>query len=84
MATGELIRDWSQAALSFLNDHTVFAAVFGHRRERYPERSVYNWLCDHEWNVRVGEVRACGGDMMMRVDALDAAGGFRDDLIAGE
>jgi glycosyltransferase involved in cell wall biosynthesis len=80
----ELIDTWPEAALSFLETHTDFAAVFGRRREKYPEHSVYNWLCDQEWNVPVGEVRACGGDVMMQVDALVAVGGFRDDLIAGE
>jgi GT2 family glycosyltransferase len=80
----ELIDTWPQAALSFLETHTDAAAVFGRRREKYPEHSVYNWLCDQEWNVPVGEVRACGGDVMMQVDALVAVGGFRDDLIAGE
>jgi glycosyltransferase involved in cell wall biosynthesis len=80
----ELIDNWSQAALSFLNDSTHVAAAFGRRRERYPERSVYNWLCDQEWNGAVGEVRTCGGDVMMRVDALSVVEGFRDDLIAGE
>jgi GT2 family glycosyltransferase len=80
----ELIDNWSKAALTFLDAHRDAAAVFGRRRERYPERSVYNWLCDQEWNVPVGEVRTCGGDVMMRVDALVAVGGFRDDLIAGE
>jgi GT2 family glycosyltransferase len=34
--------------------------------------------------VPVGEAKACGGDVMIRVMALVAAGGYRDDLIAGE
>ena len=59
-------------------------AVCGRRRERIPERSIYNWLCDLEWDRPVGEVRAFGGDVMMRADALEAVGGYRDDLIAGE
>jgi glycosyltransferase involved in cell wall biosynthesis len=81
----ELVDGWCGAALSFLDAHPDVAAAFGRRRERYPERSVYNWLCDQEWNlVPVGEARACGGDVMMRVDALLAVGGFRDELIAGE
>jgi glycosyltransferase involved in cell wall biosynthesis len=81
----EMVDSWSQVALSFLHAHPEVAAAFGRRRERYPERSIYNWLCDQEWNlVPVGEARACGGDVMMRVDALVAVGGFRDDLIAGE
>ena len=49
-----------------------------------PERSVYNWLCDNEWDGPVGEVLACGGDAMMRAIAVEAVGGYRDDLIAGE
>jgi glycosyltransferase involved in cell wall biosynthesis len=81
----ELVDGWCGAALSFLDAHPDVAATFGRRRERYPERSVYNWLCDQEWNiVPPGEARACGGDVMMRVDALLAVGGFRDELIAGE
>ena len=38
----------------------------------------------NEWDVPIGEVSACGGDVMMRVDAFEAAGGYRDELIAGE
>ena len=80
----ELNRDWPDTALSFLGSHEHVCAVLGRRRERYPERSVYNLMCDQEWNVPLGEVKACGGDVMMRIDALEAAGGYRDDLIAGE
>lgn len=80
----ELIGNWPDDAISFLDAHTDIAAVAGRRRELYPERSVYNWLCDEEWNGPVGEVRACGGDVMMRISAFESVGGFRDDLIAGE
>jgi hypothetical protein len=75
---------WPEQALSFLEAHPDVAAVCGRRRERQPGRSIYNWLCDREWDGPVGEVRACGGDVMMRAKALEAVGGFRDDLIAGE
>jgi glycosyltransferase involved in cell wall biosynthesis len=80
----ELRQAWLRQAVEFLNTHEQACAVFGRRRERYPDRSVYNWLCDREWEVPVGEAKACGGDVMMRVSALIAAGGYRDDLIAGE
>jgi hypothetical protein len=80
----ELRQDWHQHALSFLETHADVAIVCGRRRERYPERSVYNWLCDNEWDGPAGEVLACGGDAMMRAIAIDAVGGYRDDLIAGE
>jgi cellulose synthase/poly-beta-1,6-N-acetylglucosamine synthase-like glycosyltransferase len=80
----ELQPAWPRHAIEFLDTHKQVCAVFGRRRERYPNRSVYNWLCDREWDVPVGNVKSCGGDVMMRVSALAAAGGYRDDLIAGE
>jgi glycosyltransferase involved in cell wall biosynthesis len=80
----ELQPAWPRHAIEFLDTHKQVCAVFGRRRERYPNRSVYNWLCDREWDVPIGNVKSCGGDVMMRVSALAAAGGYRDDLIAGE
>ena len=50
----------------------------------HPEKSIYNWLCDIEWNAPAGETRAFGGDVMLRANALEEVGGYRDDLIAGE
>ncbi len=80
----EVRQDWHRHALAFLESHQDVAVVCGRRRERYPERSVYNWLCDNEWDGSVGEVRACGGDAMMRVIAVEGVGAYRDALIAGE
>src|SRR4030088_1316640 len=71
----ELAQQWPQHAIEFLDAHEQVCAVFGRRRERHLDRSIYNRLCDHEWNVPIGEVRACGGDVMMRVTALETAGG---------
>jgi GT2 family glycosyltransferase len=80
----ELNRQWPEQAIGYLDAHPGVAAVCGRRRERFPEVSIYNWLCDVEWNVPSGEVRAFGGDVMMRTTALEGVGGYRDDLIAGE
>jgi GT2 family glycosyltransferase len=80
----ELRPAWPHRAIEFLNTHEHACAVFGRRRERFPDRSVYNWLCDLEWDVPIGEAKACGGDVMIRVTSLEAVGGYRDDLIAGE
>jgi len=80
----ELRDAWPKQALTFLAEAPRACAVFGRRRERYPERSIYNRICDAEWNVPLGEVRACGGDVMIRAAALDQVGGYRDDFIAGE
>lgn len=80
----ELNPDWSHIAISFLKLNPDVAAAFGRRRERSPTYSIYNQLCDWEWDVPVGESRACGGDVMMRVSALKGVGGYRSTLIAGE
>ena len=80
----ELLPGWVEQATDFLDEHADVSAVAGRLRERYPERSIYNWLCEREWDRPTGDVRACGGIAMMRVDAVAAVGGFREDLIAGE
>lgn len=81
----EVVRNWLADAVGFLDERGDVAAVCGRRRERYPERSIYNRLCDLEWSSgATGETRACGGDVMMRASAFEAAGGYRVDVIAGE
>jgi len=80
----ELASGWLERAAKFLASHPRVAAVSGRLRERHPEATIYNRLCAIEWNVPPGESRACGGIVMMRVQALDDADGFDPDLIAGE
>jgi len=80
----ELVPTWLDTALPFIANQKDVAVVCGRRRERFPERSVYNWLCEIEWNTPIGEALACGGDSLMRVDAFQEVGGFRPSLIAGE
>ncbi|MHC8339811.1 glycosyltransferase family A protein [Pseudomonas sp. HLT2-19-2] len=80
----EVVGGWLPQAQAFLDTHPDVAVVCGRRRERFPQHSVYNLLCDLEWDTPVGEARACGGDAMMRADAFAEASGFRPDLIAGE
>ena len=80
----EVNGSWMDIAASFLDVHPDVAAVCGRRRERYPERSVFNSLCDDEWDTPVGETKSCGGDVLMRAAPLIQAGGYRDDMIAGE
>jgi GT2 family glycosyltransferase len=80
----ELSPDWLDVARETLRSRPGAAAVCGRLRERHPEHSVYNQLCDLEWDRPAGEVTACGGIAMMRVKALRRIGGFRDALIAGE
>ena len=80
----EMVDGWLDSAISFLEQSKNTAVVCGRRRERFPERSIYNLLCDIEWDTPVGETRACGGDAMFRVNAFENIGGFNQDLIAGE
>jgi len=75
---------WVPRGVQFLSENLRAAVVCGRRRERHPEASVYNALIDAEWNTPVGEARACGGDALMRMQAVTAVGGYREDLIAGE
>ena len=49
-----------------------------------PSNSIYNELCDIEWDTPIGDTKSCGGDVLITVRAFLQAGGFRADIIAGE
>jgi GT2 family glycosyltransferase len=79
------VRDgWVAQALAFAADRPDAAVICGRRREVAPDRSIYNRLADREWDTPVGQALACGGDALIRAAALQAVGGYRADLIAGE
>jgi glycosyltransferase involved in cell wall biosynthesis len=80
----EVFPGWLKNSMKFLDAHPDVAAVCGRTRERYPERSIYNLLCDIEWDTPLGETKACGGNVLMRVGPFEFVKGFRPDLIAGE
>jgi GT2 family glycosyltransferase len=80
----EVLPGWLDVAREFLESHPEAAVACGRRRERYPEQSIYNRLCDMEWDTPLGEAKACGGDAMIRAAALLEVGCYRSDLIAGE
>ena len=75
---------WLEAAVDALLDDPQVAVVCGRRREVDPEGSVYNLLCDVEWDGPAGEADACGGDAMMRWSCFQDVEGFNEALIAGE
>ena len=75
---------WLDVALETLRAESHLALVFGRRRERHPEHSIYNALCDDEWNVPVGEAAGCGGDAMFRIEALRQVAFYNPGMIAGE
>jgi glycosyltransferase involved in cell wall biosynthesis len=81
----EVCNGWVEAARQFLVEHTDVGIVWGRRRERYPDRSIYNMLCDIEWSsFPIGETKACGGDAVVRVEAFRQVNGYRSSLICGE
>lgn len=79
-----VVQGWLQRAANEMVAHPEVVVVCGRRREEFPQNSIYNRLCDIEWDTPVGEAKACGGDAMMRVSALKQVGGFNPSLIAGE
>ncbi len=80
----QVVPGWLENAGSYLQEHSEVAVVCGRRREKYPEHSIYNTLCDLEWDTPIGSTKACGGDAMMRVVAIKEVGGYNPHLIAGE
>ncbi|MCC6578878.1 MAG: glycosyltransferase [Phycisphaeraceae bacterium] len=80
----EVVEGWIELARKTLDDQPRIAAVTGRRKERHPEASTYNRLCDLEWDGPAGEVRSTGGDVMMRIESLRPTGGFNEAMIAGE
>jgi GT2 family glycosyltransferase len=80
----EVTKGWLEKAHLFLSRNPDVAAVCGRLREKFPDRTIYNMLCDLEWDTPIGESRSCGGIAMLRVDAFERMNGYRSDLIAGE
>lgn len=72
------------AALTELQKSLQNAAAWGHRRELCPCLSVYVRVLDLDWIYPPGDSPYCGGDVLIRREALEAVDGFDDSLIAGE
>lgn len=80
----ELISGWIEEAAAVLEHRPEVAVVCGRRVERDPEASIFNKMCDREWDTPVGETKACGGESLVRISAFQAVGGFRAEQIAHE
>jgi GT2 family glycosyltransferase len=80
----EMQPGWIEAAVAALRKESDLALVFGRCRERHPDRSIYNALCDLEWNSPPGEAAVCGGNAFFRVSALRQVDFYNPAMIAGE
>lgn len=75
---------WLARARAHLDAHPGCVAVAGQRRERHPERSIYNRISDLDWRSTPGDTTSFGGDVMLRAAAWRDVGGYDPALIAGE
>lgn len=79
----ELLPGYLDAAMAAMEDETI-GVVAGRLRERDVEASIYNRLCDVEWDGPEGDVDAVGGNATHRASVFRSVGGFDPTLIAGE
>lgn len=75
---------WPASGLAALRKDPRLAVVYGRLRERFPQSSIYNALCDDEWNSPVGEASGMLGIALCRVAALREVGFYNAAIIAGE
>lgn len=80
----ELVEGWLAEGAAALSRDAKLGVVTGWREERRRDATVYNMMCDVEWHQPAGPITACGGDMMVRTAAFEAAGGFDPTVIAAE
>jgi glycosyltransferase involved in cell wall biosynthesis len=80
----ELVAGWLEQAHQVIKNRPEVAVVCGRCRERFPERSIYHRLADLEWDLPLGETKACGGIAMFRAAALQEVGAFDPAIIAAE
>lgn len=74
--------DFPPAALAAMTPGV--GAVRGLRREARPEATFFNAIADIEWNAPPGDCEAFGGDVLVRREAVEKAGGYDEVLVGGE
>jgi glycosyltransferase involved in cell wall biosynthesis len=74
--------EWPQAALRVLEEDAGVAAVFGRLQERNP--GAFYRALQVDWQYPEGEALYCGGAACFRRTALEAAGGFPEEVKFGE
>lgn len=80
----EFFPGWIAVAEQELDKRSDVAIICGLLQERYPEQSIYNYLCALEWRKPPGETKGCGGIIMVRVKPFQELNGFRSTMIGGE
>ena len=79
-----LLDGFLSPAMKMLREKPGVGVVTGRCRERRPNATIYNRLCDMEWDGPTGEIQATGGIFLTRTATFRTSGGFNPSLIAGE
>ena len=80
----ELAPQFPAAALNTLSTDADIGVVAGRCRELNPDATIYNRMCDMEWDGPIGEIEACGGIFLTRRDVFQRVDGFDPTVIAAE
>jgi GT2 family glycosyltransferase len=81
----ELLDGWVDSAIGAFESRAETGAICGERREKDPQSSIYNRICDVEWRVVAAAPEVnFGGDVMIRRAAFDAVGGYDAAVLAAE
>ncbi len=75
---------WMAAASDALATGPDLGIVTGWRTEIAPDRNIYHQMAEAEWHRPAGDIRACGGDMMVRAEVFRQLGGFNGAIICSE
>ncbi len=79
-----LVDGFLAEARAALVHEPALGALCGRRRELRPAASLYNRVVDLEWNTPAGESAAFGGDVLVRIRALEQVGGYDETMNQGE
>lgn len=80
----ELAEGFPVGAINSFQGAAEVGVVTGRCRELFPDATIYNRLCEMEWDGPIGEIDACGGIFMTRMDVFKSVNGFNPDIIAAE
>ena len=76
--------DWLQSGFNYLHHNSDVAIVEGMLREKDKNSSIYKRFFALEWLHPKGFIAGCGGNFMIRKEALIEIHGFNEEIIGGE
>jgi glycosyltransferase involved in cell wall biosynthesis len=75
--------DFLSKAIREISNPSI-GAVKGLLKEIYPDKTLFNWIGDLEWNDIPGECLIFGGAVLIRREILEKTKGYNEELVAGE